>query len=100
MNFKHLHYFWRVAKAGGVARASEQQVVRGDGRRDVVRGVADEFGGSTGSEVLQHRAQSGERAHQRRQMALDEYRLAVEGVYVRVGHLDVHEQRQVAMLFA
>ena len=22
MNFKHLHYFWRVAKAGGVARAS------------------------------------------------------------------------------
>jgi LysR family transcriptional regulator, transcriptional activator of nhaA len=24
MNFKHLHYFWRVARAGGVARASEQ----------------------------------------------------------------------------
>ena len=24
MNFKHLHYFWRVAKAGGVTRASEQ----------------------------------------------------------------------------
>jgi len=24
MNYKHLHYFWRVAKAGGVARASEQ----------------------------------------------------------------------------
>ena len=24
MNFKHLHSFWRVAKAGGVARASEQ----------------------------------------------------------------------------
>ena len=24
MNIKHLHYFWRVAKAGGVARASEQ----------------------------------------------------------------------------
>ncbi len=24
MNFKHLHYFWWVAKAGGVARASEQ----------------------------------------------------------------------------
>lgn len=24
MNFKHLHYFWRVAKAGSVARASEQ----------------------------------------------------------------------------
>ncbi|MBI2293198.1 MAG: transcriptional activator NhaR [Betaproteobacteria bacterium] len=24
MNFKHLHYFWRVAKTGGVARASEQ----------------------------------------------------------------------------
>lgn len=24
MNFKHLHYFWKVAKAGGVARASEQ----------------------------------------------------------------------------
>ena len=24
MNFKHLHYFWRVAKAGGIARASEQ----------------------------------------------------------------------------
>ena len=24
MNFKHLHYFWRVAKAGGVARASEE----------------------------------------------------------------------------
>ncbi len=24
MNFKHLYYFWRVAKAGGVARASEQ----------------------------------------------------------------------------
>jgi len=23
MNFKHLYYFWRVAKAGGVARASE-----------------------------------------------------------------------------
>lgn len=24
MNFKHLHYFWCVAKAGGVARAGEQ----------------------------------------------------------------------------
>jgi len=24
MNLKHLHYFWRVAKAGGVARAGEQ----------------------------------------------------------------------------
>ena len=24
MNFKHLHYFWWVAKAGGVARAGEQ----------------------------------------------------------------------------
>lgn len=24
MNFKHLHYFWRVAKAGSIARASEQ----------------------------------------------------------------------------
>ena len=24
MNFKHLHYFWWVAKAGGVTRASEQ----------------------------------------------------------------------------
>lgn len=24
MNFKHLHYFWQVAKAGGVARASER----------------------------------------------------------------------------
>lgn len=24
MNFKHLHYFWKVAKAGGIARASEQ----------------------------------------------------------------------------
>jgi len=24
MNFKHLYYFWRVAKTGGVARASEQ----------------------------------------------------------------------------
>jgi LysR family transcriptional activator of nhaA len=24
MNFKHLHYFWRVAKCGGVARASEE----------------------------------------------------------------------------
>ena len=22
MNFKHLHYFWRVAKAGGVAANS------------------------------------------------------------------------------
>jgi LysR family transcriptional activator of nhaA len=24
MNFKHLHYFWQVAKAGGVARAGER----------------------------------------------------------------------------
>ena len=24
MNFKHLHYFWRVDKAGGVARAGEK----------------------------------------------------------------------------
>ncbi|MBU2408713.1 MAG: LysR family transcriptional regulator, partial [Gammaproteobacteria bacterium] len=24
MNFKHLHYFWAAAKAGGIARASEQ----------------------------------------------------------------------------
>jgi hypothetical protein len=24
MNFKHLRYFWTVAKAGGVVRASEQ----------------------------------------------------------------------------
>ncbi len=24
MNFKHLHYFWRVAEAGGVARASSR----------------------------------------------------------------------------
>ncbi len=24
MNYKHLHYFWRVAKLGGIARASEE----------------------------------------------------------------------------
>ena len=24
MNYKHLHYFWWVAKSGGVMRASEQ----------------------------------------------------------------------------
>ena len=24
MNFKHLHYFWAAAKAGGIVRASEQ----------------------------------------------------------------------------
>ncbi|MEQ1883172.1 MAG: LysR family transcriptional regulator [Burkholderiales bacterium] len=24
MNLKHLHYFWRVAKAGSIARASEE----------------------------------------------------------------------------
>jgi len=24
LNYKHLHYFWMVAKAGGVARASER----------------------------------------------------------------------------
>ena len=24
MNFKRLHYFWWIAKAGGIARASEQ----------------------------------------------------------------------------
>ena len=24
LNYKHLHYFWAVAKAGGIARASEQ----------------------------------------------------------------------------
>eukprot|EP01041_Mallomonas_annulata_P010116 gene10116-21077_t len=24
MNFKHLHYFWVAAKAGGIARAGEQ----------------------------------------------------------------------------
>jgi LysR family transcriptional activator of nhaA len=24
VNFKHLHYFWTVARSGGVARASER----------------------------------------------------------------------------
>jgi len=24
MNFKHLHYFWAAAKAGGIVRAGEQ----------------------------------------------------------------------------
>ena len=24
INYKHLHYFWMVAKAGGIARASER----------------------------------------------------------------------------
>ena len=24
LNYKHLHYFWAVAKAGGVTRASER----------------------------------------------------------------------------
>jgi LysR family transcriptional activator of nhaA len=24
LNFKHLHYFWAAAKAGGVVRAGEQ----------------------------------------------------------------------------
>lgn len=24
MNYKHLHYFWVVAKAGGIGRASER----------------------------------------------------------------------------
>ena len=24
MNFKHLHYFWATAKAGGIVRAGEQ----------------------------------------------------------------------------
>jgi len=24
INYKHLHYFWVIAKAGGIARASER----------------------------------------------------------------------------
>ena len=44
MNFKHLHYFWRVAKAGGVLRASEQVHVTPQTITEQIHALEDSLG--------------------------------------------------------
>jgi LysR family transcriptional activator of nhaA len=44
MNFKHLHYFWAAAKAGGIQRASEQLHITPQTLSGQIKLLEDDFG--------------------------------------------------------
>ena len=54
--------------------------------------------GVGGGDVLQHHLQPRMAPQQRRQVALDEHRLPIEDVHLRVGHLAVDQQRHADAL--
>ena len=72
--------------------------MRGDrgGQRSPVR--ATYCDGVARGDVFEHDLQLGEVAPQRHQLALDENRLAIEDVDVRIGDLAVQQQRQLVPL--
>ena len=78
--------------------AVEQQVVRGDGCRDIARCRADKVHRIGGGDVFQYHAQPGEALHNRRQVAIDEHLFPIENVHAVVGDLTVDKQRQVCVL--
>ena len=75
-----------------------EQMVGGErGGGEGIR-LGDVLGGLLGCDVLEDNFQFGEIAPQPNQLGVDEDRLAVEQVDVRVGHLAVHQQRQARTL--
>ena len=85
-----------AAQEDGVA--VEQQVVRGDRRRQVLVARGHVLRRLARGDVLEHDLQPGEVAPQRLQHAVDEHRLAVEQVDVGIGDLAMHQQQQAFAL--
>ena len=85
----------RLDAAGEDVVAVDDQVMRGDRRGQIVgppsRGIGHAF---LGGDMFHHHAQAGHAAAQRVQHGVDEHRLAVEDVDLRVGHLAM--QRKAA----
>ncbi len=67
-----------------------------DRRGDVRTGVGDEGGGVGRRDMLEDDPQLGQAAGERREHPVDEHRLAVEDVDIRVGDLAVDEERHPA----
>ena len=84
--------------AGENCVAVDDQMLRSDGRGDVLARALDEVGRVGGRDMLEHDFEPGEVADDARQHAFDEHRLAVEHVDVRVGHLAVDAQHHADLL--
>src|SRR5579864_3138317 len=69
----------------------DDQMMRGDRRREVFFGFADIGGGLFRSDVLEHDAQIGKPSAQRLEGMLDEHRLAIEDIDFRIGCLTVDQ---------
>ena len=74
------------------------QMLRRDRRGDVRPGVANELGGFRGGDMLEHDLERREVADEPRQNAIDEHRLAVEHVDIRIGHFAVDAQHHADRL--
>ena len=74
--------------------AVDVQVVGGDRGGQVGRGAAHEVGGIGRGDVLQHHLQARVATQKGLQVPLDEHRLAIKDVDLRVGDLAVDEQGQ------
>src|SRR3546814_955240 len=79
-------------------RSADHQVLRRDGGAGARAALAHEVDRLGRGDVLADDAQFGEVAAERDGGALDEHRLAVEDVDLRVGHLAVDEERHVDTL--
>ena len=73
-------------------------MVRGDGGGHVGSGPLDERDRLARGDVLQHHLETRKTLNDAPQMPLDEHRLAVEHVDLRIGHLAVQQQRQADLL--
>ena len=79
----------------GVAR--EQEVMRGEGRREPLGTVLHPRDALARAHVLEDDLEPGEALDQREEAALEEHPLAVEDVHLRVGDLAVDEQRETRL---
>ena len=52
MNYKHLHYFWTVLRAGGIVRASEQLHLTPQTLSGQIKQLEERLGQSVSDEEL------------------------------------------------
>ena len=71
-----------------------------DGAADLRRGAFDEVDAVLRRQMLEDEAQAGKLLHPFRQVAIDERRLAIENIDVRVGILAMHEERHADLFHA
>ena len=90
----------RADAAGEDGVAVDDQMMRGDRRREIRRRSATYCDRLLGGDVLEHDAQFGQPAAQRVEHPVDEHRLAVEDIDLRVGHLAVDQQRHADLRHA